>query len=71
MGAVAVIGTGVDGWALAGARVHEVGDDASVRMAWSSLEDDVSVVLLTEEAARVLRAELVATSWPLVVVMPP
>jgi vacuolar-type H+-ATPase subunit F/Vma7 len=68
--AVAVIGAGVTDWALAGVRVREAPDAASVHRAWSSLGDDVSVVLLTDAAAAVLRAELERTDWPLVVVIP-
>ncbi|MET8763378.1 V-type ATP synthase subunit F [Lentzea sp. NPDC004782] len=70
MGAVAVIGAGVADWALAGVRVREATEPASVHQAWNSLGDDVSVVLLTDAAAAVLNAELAVTDWPLVVVIP-
>jgi hypothetical protein len=67
---VAVIGAGVADWALAGVRVREAADAASVRLAWHGLGDDVSVVLLTDDAAAVLSAELAHTGGPLVAVIP-
>jgi hypothetical protein len=67
---VAVIGAGVADWALAGVRVCEAADPASVRVAWSSLGDDVSVVLLTDAAAAVLSAEVAGTGPRLVAVIP-
>jgi vacuolar-type H+-ATPase subunit F/Vma7 len=70
VGAVAVIGAGVSDWALAGVRVSEAADAASVRRAWNSLGDDVSVVLLTGTAAAALSAELAVDDRPLVAVIP-
>ncbi len=73
VGAVAVIGdrVWVQGWALAGAQVWEAADSTSVRRAWHLLDEDVSVVLLTQTAADCLVTELSDLSWPLVVVIPP
>ncbi len=65
-----MIGAGVAGWALAGVRVREAADPASVRVAWNGLDGDVSVVLLTGDAAAVLRAELAEPSTRLVAVIP-
>ncbi|WP_439657895.1 hypothetical protein ACSHWB_36675 [Lentzea sp. HUAS TT2] len=70
MGAVAVIGAGVADWALAGVRVSEAADPAAVRVAWDSLGDDVSVVLLTDAAAAVLGTELAEAGTRLVAVIP-
>lgn len=70
MGAVAVIGAGVADWALAGVRVREAADPASVRAAWDALDDDVSVVLLTADAAAVFGAELAEPGRRLVAVIP-
>jgi vacuolar-type H+-ATPase subunit F/Vma7 len=70
VGAVAVIGAGVADWALAGVRVSEATDAASVRLAWNGLGDDVSVVLLTGTAAAALSAELEGNDRPLVAVIP-
>lgn len=69
MGAVAVIGDPVlvRGWELAGVRVCDGADPLS---AWRGLAPDVDVVLLTEEAAAQLAAELAGVTWPLVVVIP-
>jgi len=75
MGRVAVIGAwpSVRGWALAGADVHDaVGPDAT-RAAWDGLAPDVSVVLVTDLAARDLAAEIAAPVTPgaaLIVVIP-
>ncbi|MFJ8962686.1 hypothetical protein ACIRG5_25170 [Lentzea sp. NPDC102401] len=70
MGAVAVIGAGVSDWALAGVRVAEATDAASVRRAWNDLGEDVSVVLLTGTAAAALSTELAGNDRPLVAVIP-
>jgi vacuolar-type H+-ATPase subunit F/Vma7 len=73
MGGVAVIGDPVlvRGWELAGVRVFGAVDAASAREAWRDLDADVDVVLLTEDAAGQLAAELAGLTWPLVVVIPP
>lgn len=65
-----MIGAGVADWALAGVRVCEAADPAAVRLAWSGLSDDVSVVLLTNAAAAVLGAEIAETGPRLVAVIP-
>lgn len=65
-----MIGAGVADWALAGVRVREAPDPVSVRVAWDSLGDDVSVVLLTEAAAAVLDTELAEAGTRLVAVIP-
>jgi vacuolar-type H+-ATPase subunit F/Vma7 len=56
MSTVAVIGEEavVGPFALAGALVVPAGDPDAVRAAWSRLPDDVTLVLLTEAAARAL-----------------
>ena len=72
MGRVAVIGeeTAVSGYALAGVLVLPAEDDAAVHGAWSSLPDDVQVVILTSAAARTLGGARTANVLPLTVVMP-
>jgi vacuolar-type H+-ATPase subunit F/Vma7 len=72
MGRLAVIGapTSVLGFGLAGVLVQEADDVAAVRRAWAALPDDVEVVVLTPEAARVLADEPSERPGPLRVVMP-
>ncbi|MFB9907792.1 hypothetical protein [Allokutzneria oryzae] len=72
MGVVVVIGAPPEarGWSLAGAVVREAADAAAVHAAWAGLGDDVSLVVLTPEAARVLRADLAGRTGPLAVVLP-
>jgi vacuolar-type H+-ATPase subunit F/Vma7 len=73
MARVAAIGelTRVQGFALAGAVVLVAGDQEAVRAAWSSLDEEVAVVVLTPAAAAALGDEPGARLWPLRVVMPP
>lgn len=70
-GRVAVLGAPMDvqGFALAGAVVVAAGDDSAVRSAWRDLPDDVSVVVLTRDAA-VAVADLPPRPGLLTVVMP-
>jgi hypothetical protein len=58
----------VQGFALAGALVSIADDDDSVRSAWLALPHDVTVVILTPQAAAVL-ADLLPESRRLSVVM--
>ena len=72
MGHIAVIGEGtaVSGYALAGVLVLPAEGDDAVHGAWSSLPDDVQVVILTSAAARTLGGARMAKMLPLTVVMP-
>lgn len=72
MGRVAVIGeeTEVSGYALAGVLVLPAEGDDAVHGAWSSLPDDVDVVILTAAAARTLGGARTAKMLPLTVVVP-
>lgn len=72
MGRVAVIGeeTVVSGYALAGVLVLPAEGDDAVQGAWSSLPDDVQVVILSSAAARTLGGARIAKMLPLTVVMP-
>ncbi len=72
MGRVAVIGeqTAVSGYALAGVLVLPAEGDDAVHGAWSSLPDDVQVVILTARAARALGDAGTAELLPFTVVMP-
>lgn len=72
MGHIAVIGeeTAVSGYALAGVLVLPAEGDDAVHGAWSSLPDDVQVVILTSAAARTLGGARMAKMLPLTVVMP-
>lgn len=58
MGTVAVVGEPVRtrGFGLAGATVFETDSAADVVDAWENLPDDVVVVILTPDAAAVLRS---------------
>lgn len=69
MGRIAVLGEAprVDGWGLAGALVVPAAGVEAVIQAWETLADDVEVVVLTPDSARILGAR--ATSR-LVVVLP-
>ncbi len=59
VGSVVVLGetARVSAFALAGATVRKADDPEDVRRAWQMLPEDVAVVVLTERAAAVLRAE--------------
>jgi vacuolar-type H+-ATPase subunit F/Vma7 len=72
MGRVAVIGEHavVSGYMLAGVLVLPAEGDDAVRGAWSSLPDDVQVVILTDQAARSLGDVRIAELLPFTVVMP-
>jgi vacuolar-type H+-ATPase subunit F/Vma7 len=72
MGSAAVIGAGsaVLGYAMAGAIVCPVRDEAEALAAWRSLPADVEVVILTPAAARWLGGELAERSATIPVVMP-
>ena len=71
-GTVAALGETalVQGFALAGARVVSADDGAAVRSAWRTLPPDVTVVILTPNAARVLGPDVECSRFPLTVVMP-
>jgi vacuolar-type H+-ATPase subunit F/Vma7 len=72
IGRVAVIGeeTAIAGYALAGVLVVPAEGDDAVHGAWSSLPDDVAVVILTSAAARALGDARTAKLLPLTVVVP-
>ncbi len=72
MGRLAVIGeqTAVSGYVLAGVLVLPAEGDDAVHGAWSSLPDDVAVVILTSRAARTLGDARTAKLLPFTVVMP-
>ena len=70
---VAAIGAHVlvRGFALTGTLVLPAEQPREVREAWRSLPNEVGLVVLTAEAARVLAEELrPERTWPLVAVMP-
>jgi len=60
MSSVVVIGASLKllGWALAGAELIEASDADEARAAWSGLDADVGLVLLTAEARSALPAHL-------------
>ena len=66
MGTVVAIGeaAAVMGFALAGARVIAAATPAAVAEAWRSLDDDVSLVILTPAADRAVRAQREAGTGP-------
>jgi vacuolar-type H+-ATPase subunit F/Vma7 len=72
VGRVAVIGeeAAVSGYALAGALVMPAEGDDAVQHAWSSLPDDIAVVIVTSAAARILGGARTANLLPFTVVMP-
>ena len=72
MGRVAVIGaeTAVSGYALAGVVVLPAEGEDAVHRAWSSLPDDVQVVIVTSQAARTLGDARTAKLLPFTVVIP-
>jgi vacuolar-type H+-ATPase subunit F/Vma7 len=73
MARVAAIGelTRIQGFALAGAVVLVASNPEAVRAAWSSLDQEVAVVVLTPAAAAAIGDEPCVRRWPLTVVMPP
>lgn len=75
MSCIAVLGewTRIKGYALAGARTISAEDADAVRTAWSSISEDVAVVIATPRAAAALESEDAGTRTgrrPLLVVMP-
>lgn len=77
MGTVTAIGarTEVAGLALAGVDVRVAENPEEIRRTWRELAPTVSLVIVTAEAAEILRAEPAAAaeadpSRPLMVVMP-
>jgi vacuolar-type H+-ATPase subunit F/Vma7 len=61
----------VDGFALGGATVIAAESPDAVRRAWTSLPDDLAVVMLTHQAAVALGDEVTRRDGVLSVVMPP
>jgi vacuolar-type H+-ATPase subunit F/Vma7 len=68
---VVAIGSGLElaGYALAGVEVAEADDSEAVRRAWESLDEDVSLLLLTRDAAAALpdrtsRPDLLSVELP-------
>jgi vacuolar-type H+-ATPase subunit F/Vma7 len=72
MARVAIIGasTRVEGYGLGGAAVLVAETEEEVRAAWNGLAADVAVVILTQEAARVLGPRDDGSEAPLSVVLP-
>jgi vacuolar-type H+-ATPase subunit F/Vma7 len=72
MSRVAVLGerARVEGYRLGGAVVLCAEDADEVHAVWSSLPEDIAVVVLTPAAARALGAAGSASQRPLLVVMP-
>jgi vacuolar-type H+-ATPase subunit F/Vma7 len=72
MAGVAVIGAWgrVRGWVLSGATVRGADSADEVRVAWRELDPDVTVVVLTEQAAEILSEERGKPGSPLVAVIP-
>ncbi len=70
MGRVVAIGTEPDirGFALAGVMLCPAADDAAARRAWSELAPDVTLVILSAEAARAVGD---AVDERMTAVMPP
>jgi vacuolar-type H+-ATPase subunit F/Vma7 len=60
----------IRGFALAGVSVLPAADDEAVRAAWSSLDPDAGLVILTPAAIRALRDELAAAPRLLWVELP-
>jgi vacuolar-type H+-ATPase subunit F/Vma7 len=60
MSAIAALGNRerVEGFALAGVRVLVAEDDDAVRTAWSALDRDVAVLILTQDAQAALSDDL-------------
>ena len=72
MSRVGALGAAVDveGFALAGALVFVADDDDAVDAMWSTVGDDVGVLILTARAAERLRARLGERPLLLTAVMP-
>jgi vacuolar-type H+-ATPase subunit F/Vma7 len=72
MSRVAVIGEAgrIRGFALAGVATHPAETDEEARSAWYGLDDDVTVVILTPQAADRLAGQLSQRPDVLTVVMP-
>jgi vacuolar-type H+-ATPase subunit F/Vma7 len=60
----------LEGFRLAGASVYAAETDDEVRRAWTALQDDVAVVILTPRAAGALGAVLADPHSPMTVVLP-
>ena len=60
----------LDGFALAGVRVIRADTDDSMIAAFDELDDDVGLIILTEQSARALRAPLDHRPHLLRVVLP-
>ena len=58
------------GYELAGARLIAARSDEDVRQAWSQLQEDTAVVLLTADAAAALAGRLDDPTAPLTVALP-
>jgi vacuolar-type H+-ATPase subunit F/Vma7 len=71
MGRVAVLGDPavVRGWALAGLVPAEAAGTAQVRQRWAALPGDVSMVIVSREAAAAL-GDLMSATTRTVVVLP-
>jgi vacuolar-type H+-ATPase subunit F/Vma7 len=72
MGRIVAIGeeARIMGFALAGVVVCPAADAGAVRAAWSELQIDDALVILTATAAAALGDEVVRTRPPLTAVMP-
>lgn len=73
MGTVVAIGeqVRVGGWALAGVTVLAAERPEEVRRAWTELPVQTALVIVTPVAAEALGIELLESTRPLTVVMPP
>ena len=73
MAKIVVLGEEIDvgAFALAGAIVIPAEDPAAVRSAWSSLPDDVAVVVMTPAAAAALPAQSIAARGDVLTVTMP
>jgi len=61
----------LEGYRLAGASIHAAETDDEVRQAWTALQGNAAVVILTPRAAGVLGAVLSDRRSPMTVVLPP
>lgn len=69
-----VVGIGEEGaltgFTLTGVPVFTAGTDSEIVAAWDGLDDDVGLVILSDRAAQVLRAEIEGRADRLSAVMP-
>jgi vacuolar-type H+-ATPase subunit F/Vma7 len=72
VGTVVALGSGhvLDGFALAGASVVNATTDDNLVRAWEALGEDVGLVILSTEAARILDSHLQNRPDVLTVVVP-